>query len=317
MGLMGLVAVGMTTLLTTVMKSQRSLQAKDQQRELTSELRNLLNNKTACTNSFGGQNPQLGFTVLNIKDAAGTVKYSVNTNDKSGLLMFNEFKMTSWVADAGFTTQGNAELKVKLIKTGETLGVKDIKPDIITLKVKRDAAGNVIECFSIGVAGDGFWQPSPMNISNINYMGGNVGIGTQAPTAKLNVAGEIQISNTGIGCSAANEGAQRYNSVLKTMEFCNGTSWGSVSGSAGFTVFSGANPTCPVGKTAYFKNWTAKTCGVGGCQPLSCTTGGWGAAGVKSPTCTFRNGGAQMNSYCALGTWGICDSTTWSQVLCL
>lgn len=61
---------------------------------------------------------------------------------------------------------------------------------------------------------------------------GNVGIGTAAPTARLDVAGEVKFGNTSSVCDATSEGQQRYNSSTKKMEFCNGTSWAAI-GSTG------------------------------------------------------------------------------------
>ena len=79
--------------------------------------------------------------------------------------------------------------------------------------------------------------------------GGNVGIGTSAPEAKLDVAGEVKVGSTGVGCSAANEGSQRYNSTSKIMEFCNGTSWNPVGGGSfpgNYCVFTSSS-SCPSG----------------------------------------------------------------------
>jgi len=53
----------------------------------------------------------------------------------------------------------------------------------------------------------------------------NVGIGTSTPQVKLDVNGEVRIGNTGITCASNIEGSQRYNSVDKVMEYCDGTSW--------------------------------------------------------------------------------------------
>lgn len=63
----------------------------------------------------------------------------------------------------------------------------------------------------------------------INFSAGNVGIGSATPTAKLDVAGEIKLGNTSSTCNAANEGQQRYDSTSKSMQFCNGTNWLSMS----------------------------------------------------------------------------------------
>jgi hypothetical protein len=70
-----------------------------------------------------------------------------------------------------------------------------------------------------------------------------VGVGTNSPAAKLDVAGEVKIGSTGVACSAANEGAQRYNRTSKIIEFCNGTSWQAVGGSLS-TVTIESGPIC-------------------------------------------------------------------------
>lgn len=61
--------------------------------------------------------------------------------------------------------------------------------------------------------------------SNFATASGNVGIGTTSPNAKLDVAGEIKVGNSQVGCSSTNEGAQRYNAADKVYEFCNGADW--------------------------------------------------------------------------------------------
>lgn len=64
---------------------------------------------------------------------------------------------------------------------------------------------------------------------SLNPFGGNVGVGNVSPTVKLDVSGEIKVGNASTVCSAAVEGALRYNIGTHTMEFCNGTAWTSMS----------------------------------------------------------------------------------------
>ncbi len=238
-GLVGIMAAGISGMLTGAMRQQAGIQAKDQQREVTAEIRNLLNNKVACLNSFGGGNVQTGFPVSQVKDASNTVRYALNTNDKSEMLTFKEFAISHWVADAGYTTQGNADFKIKLSKASDTGTVKEIKPDIITLKVKTDVSGNVIECFSMGISSDGFWQASPSNVSNIFFSGGNVGVGVNDPQSKLDVAGNIRPGSAGVatGGVCSGEGSFGYDIAAHAPVFCNSSGvWATMGGGGGLGV---------------------------------------------------------------------------------
>jgi hypothetical protein len=69
---------------------------------------------------------------------------------------------------------------------------------------------------------------------------GNMGIGTTNPQSKLEVNGEARIGNTGVACSGANEGAVRYNSGAKIMEYCNAVSWQTLTGPPGAAGAAGA-----------------------------------------------------------------------------
>ncbi len=246
MGLLGIVAAGFTSIITNSMKSQRDIQAKDQQREFTSELRTLLSDKYACYNSLGGYDPTAvgGFTVNKILDAAGVERYRLNDNDKTGFLNFQKFEVSNLVFDVSNPQHGKVDLKVYLRKVWDVASVRDIHPDTINLRVKLDASQHITECFAIGNNAYGFWLASPGDPSNIFYGGGNVGVGTTNPSAKLDVAGEVKFGNTSSTCNATNEGQQRYNSASKNMEFCNGTTW-----TAYGTGGSGGRTTCPIGFT--------------------------------------------------------------------
>ena len=57
---------------------------------------------------------------------------------------------------------------------------------------------------------------------------GNVGIGITAPAVRLDVSGEIIVSNTGLACSAAVTGGMRYQSTSDTLQICTGSGWKSL-----------------------------------------------------------------------------------------
>lgn len=191
LGLFAVIATGVASLIVSATKQQKGIQAKDQQRGNTSDIRVLLSAKPACFNSFGavGNNPTIGFSVTSLKDAASVARYSVGSADKTGMLQFEGFEVGGWIPDPVYPLQGRADLKIKLSKVGDTGTVKNLKSDLVTLKIKINASNQITECYSIGTQVDGFWQPSPSNSNDIFYDGGNVGIGTAAPLAKLDVKG--------------------------------------------------------------------------------------------------------------------------------
>ena len=60
---------------------------------------------------------------------------------------------------------------------------------------------------------------------------GNVGIGTPAPAAMLDVAGAIKLGDDGLACAPGTEGAMRYETTNDTVEVCDGTNWIGMGGS--------------------------------------------------------------------------------------
>ncbi|MBI5494815.1 MAG: hypothetical protein HY904_07280 [Deltaproteobacteria bacterium] len=89
---------------------------------------------------------------------------------------------------------------------------------------------------------------------------GKMGVGTATPAAQLDVAGEVRVGSTGLGCTTAATGAMRYNATSKSVEYCDGASWrvppgtvtgGCMFGSAwGAATCPGASINCAAGNTA-------------------------------------------------------------------
>jgi trimeric autotransporter adhesin len=118
---------------------------------------------------------------------------------------------------------------------------------------------------------------------------GNVGIGTADPAAKLEVAGDVKMGNSNATCSSTLAGSQRFNSSKKTMEFCDGISWMSMTPQPkSMTITSSSSSTTfttPGGTNA---NTVYKITVVGG--------GGGGGGGS-----TYNSGGS---GYCSHGGAG-------------
>ena len=68
----------------------------------------------------------------------------------------------------------------------------------------------------------GYWQK---NGNDVYYGGGDVGIGTMTPASALDIAGSLKIGEDSSVCDAVKEGALRYNSANKKVEYCDSTAW--------------------------------------------------------------------------------------------
>lgn len=201
-GLLSLISLGFMSMMDNVVRFQRGAQAKDQQKEVSSEIRAFLSNPTACLNSLtappivGGILPVANFTSPNgvaytqLRDGTafpGVVQYSPGTLDRTGLLAFKRFWLESYQ-----TSSDSAILHVIMTKTGIAGGSAEIK-DTVFLHIRRDGSGNVNYCVALGKQEDSFWKMTPGNSADISFgvpFAGRVGIGTNAPPTKLAVNGD-------------------------------------------------------------------------------------------------------------------------------
>lgn len=198
-GFVGIVGLGISEVVIGTFKQQKGIQAKDHQREITAAIRNLLSEEAACIQTFGGINVMSVNTVTAMKDAAGASKWVVNTNESNNLLKFTKFETSVFVPDAMAPNMGIAEFKVSLEKVNDSGGVKEIRPDVIFLRVEKDAANRLVNCIALGEAVNGLWKKSPSNLSSIYYNGGNVGVGINNPSNVFSVNGNISIVNGSLG----------------------------------------------------------------------------------------------------------------------
>ncbi len=118
---------------------------------------------------------------------------------------------------------------------GEIYNFKDIRRELDRAQGKPDWRGTS----DTEVALEGDSDSSAFAVKNNSGQtimrargDGNVGIGTTSPKSKLEVNGDIQIGDELAICDASKEGSLRYNSTSKKMEFCNGTVWAEIGGSA-------------------------------------------------------------------------------------
>ncbi len=121
--------------------------------------------------------------------------------------------------------------------------------------------------------------------------GGSVGIGTMRPQAELDVSGGIRIGNDTAVCAAANAGELRYNSG--SIEFCNGSAWSPIAGTAPGTLGGYCDQNS--GVAAYPATSCAQTCaaigGTCGKYYVSSCAVGWtpfsSGGGLNSGSVTY------------------------------
>lgn len=85
--------------------------------------------------------------------------------------------------------------------------------------------------------------------SYLNALSGNVGIGKIAPTAKLDVTGNVSVSgiidvgHTALACSTTISGSIRYETTSDTLQICTGSGWKSLASTTIPSTVDGAGST--------------------------------------------------------------------------
>lgn len=205
----------------------------------TNEIITDLSNPANCTATFIGVNALTG-TVPHIK-VGPQIRH-----DGSSFVNNLRVKSLTLSATAADITAGTSKLIVEFEKKIQKRLTK--KNKFVRLYVVVDASNNITSCRALsGGSGEIWSRGAGIDI----YYVGNVAIGHTAPVSALDVAGEIKFGNTASVCGPATEGQQRYSSLLKKMEFCDGTAWktGSTIKQKNCSTYQvGTNGvTCPVG----------------------------------------------------------------------
>lgn len=203
-GIMGVVAGGMSSLLLLQQKGQAGLRFRTEVENMQSEIRENLGKSAACHSSIGsvGLAPATTYDVNSIRSGAGTILIPKDTPLNDRAVMITGINVSGY--EDTVAPSGTARLTVTYTSPTEILGPSTLVRSFNIATVK-DASGELTSCAPIAGSGGGgsSWVPSPLNTNNIGYLLGDVGIGTDSPFSTAFSAG----AHTGLHIHREGSGA--------------------------------------------------------------------------------------------------------------
>ena len=153
--------------------------------------------------------------------------------------------------------------------------------------------GNVPAPINVGTTNqvkDAGLSLNALAIFGSQYIQDKLGVGVTSPVVSFETPGTIKIGSGGEVCQAVTEGAIRYNSSAKTIQYCNGSAWQTLQGqsSSGSVQYS-ASGTFTFSVPASYETLTVDVRGGGG--------GGQGGSGSPDgSTCSSGTDGTAGGS---------------------
>lgn len=218
-GIMSGMALVMNQMMLTMTKANAKAQQDSEVMLTISEVSGILYSSENCKSTLDGKNALNDITV-NAITRKGVQKFLVNTPYGNSALKIKDYNVSSTAADLA---TGNAKLTLnfekKALLGGGTLS------KVINLYVEVDGSNNITKCRALAPSGnDTVWVPGN-TIGDVNFAGGNVGVGESNPVEKLEVAGAVKVGFTTTSCNASTEGVFRSNKTSHNPEYCDGSSW--------------------------------------------------------------------------------------------
>jgi hypothetical protein len=173
---------------------------------------------------------------------------------------------------------------------GQIFGIHILDNNIKAEDIGANAVGSS-ELASSGVTAGTYGSATQVPQITVD-VDGRITSASSVAVAAGSSGGEVIVGNTGAACDAGFEGALRYNSGSKVMEYCDGTDWKEITGGA--SVPSGGS-SCPEEQITYSMTLGPSSAS-SDCQPnqqigndwvfvsepYSCPGSGWGSSSSYS-----------------------------------
>lgn len=196
-GMLSIVALGFSNVIYNALLGGNSVKFRSDADNAVAEFRALLSSPAACLNSFGEKVVDVGSShpITSLMDAASPAApvYSVGSTYGDQSFVLNGMTLDKYVPGARPDT-ADMTLNV-LFKTAKTATGPQIITRTVRISLTRDPINNKLtSCVALARMSDGIWQKSIANLNDIFYVpssapGGNVGVGTATPAARLDVKG--------------------------------------------------------------------------------------------------------------------------------
>lgn len=204
-GILGAVSLAFMGVFSQMIEGQNTNRVLSNTTTLHDEIRGHLASEAACAASFRNLRVTTGakHSVTQLRNPDNSVRYSLGTRDIDNTVEVSRMELDMGAVNpASPISEGVLSVWPRAVIN--VIGPKDLSARRTNLRIERNpASGLLVRCMAQASMSDGIWQRVPANISNIFYSGGNVGVGSSTPSAKLHVNdGQLNVTETranGIG----------------------------------------------------------------------------------------------------------------------
>lgn len=224
--IVAIVSFAITKLITDSMMGQKQIEYSQAVTVIQNSLVGHLSSRPNCTTNFAGINPLAVVenpTIIFQRDGVGRFleTFGVSGATYEGRMVrvqsirFSDYQVST-LASAGPPPEpekGAVNLTMGFQSSTQLGGTRDIFRNI-KLVVERNSSGEITTCVAVGNDDDDIWRLNPAG--DIFYVGNNVGIGTDRPTARLTVMGSVLITGGTLSASEVNVSSIQANIVRST-----------------------------------------------------------------------------------------------------